>query len=76
MVGGRYSSQRGSIANRLITSSAAAAWSSRTPTRGRYAVSTTREPVTSPMSSTAGSRPPATEPGPAGEAAGKGLAGV
>ena len=30
IVGGRYSSQRGSIANRLITSSAAAAFSSRT----------------------------------------------
>ena len=34
MVGGRYSSQRGSRANRLITSSAAAACASRTPTRG------------------------------------------
>ena len=35
MVGGRYSSQRGSIANRLITSRAAAGCASRTPTRGR-----------------------------------------
>ena len=33
IVGGRYSSQRGSMANRLITSSAAAAFSSRTDTR-------------------------------------------
>ena len=42
IVGGRYSSQRGSTANRLITSSAAAAFSSRTPIRRWYAVSTTR----------------------------------
>ena len=33
IVGGRYSSHRGSVANRLITSSAAAAFSSRTPIR-------------------------------------------
>ncbi len=33
IVGGRYTSQRGSSANRLSTSSAAAAFSSRTVTR-------------------------------------------
>jgi len=71
MVGGRYSSQRGSIANRLITSSAAAACASRTPTRGRYAVSTTRDPETSVISSTSGSRRPAPWP----DTAGNGLAG-
>ena len=73
MVGGRYSSQRGSRANRLITSSAAAACASRSPTRGRYPVSMTRDPDTSPMSSTSGSRRAGPEPG--GEETGKGLAG-
>ena len=76
MVGGRYSSQRGSIANRLITSSAAAACASRIPTRGRYAVSITRDPETSPMSSTSGSRRPAAgrrRAGHRGERLGRGV---
>jgi hypothetical protein len=57
IVGGRYTSQRGSTAKRLITSSAAAAFSSRTVSQPISAVSTVRRPSTSPRSSTPGSRP-------------------
>ncbi|CAM5579070.1 hypothetical protein SALBM217S_02879 [Streptomyces griseoloalbus] len=57
MVGGRYGSSRGSSANRLITSSAAAAFS-RTPTRPMCRVSTTRRPCTSARSSGRPSCPP------------------
>jgi hypothetical protein len=56
IVGGRYSSRAGSIANRLITSSAPAAWSSRTVIRPWWAVSTTRLPSTSSMSSRSAAR--------------------
>ena len=51
MVGGRYGSSRGSTAKRLMTSSAAAAFSSRTTIRPMCRVSTTRRPCTSARSS-------------------------
>ena len=50
IVGGRYTSQRGSRAKRLITSSAAAAFSSRTVILPRSRVATIRFPSTSSMS--------------------------
>ena len=74
MVGGRYSSQRGSIANRLITSSAAAACASRIPTRRQVRRLDTRDPDTSAMSSTSGSRArPAAGAGHRGERLGRGV---
>ena len=51
IVGGRYTSHRGLTANRLITSSAAAAFASGTVTRPRSRVSTTRRPATSSRAS-------------------------
>lgn len=58
MVGGRYGSSRGSTAKRLMTSRAAAAFSSRTDTRPACRVSTTRRPCTSARSSGRPSWPP------------------
>ena len=51
IVGGRYTSHRGLTANRLITSSAAAAFASGTVTRPRSRVSITRRPATSSRAS-------------------------
>ncbi len=58
IVGGRYGISRGSTAKRLITSRAAAAFSSRTATRPAWRVSTVRRPCTSARSSGRPSCPP------------------
>ena len=58
MVGGRYGTRRGSTAKRLMTSSAAAAFSSRTATMPACRVSTARRPRPSARSSGRPSDPP------------------
>ena len=73
IVGGRCSSCSGATANRLITSIAAAAFSSRTVTRPASQVSTTRLPRTSATSSTPSAR--RASAGAASSAGGNGRAG-
>lgn len=73
IVGGRYSSQRGSMAKRLITSNAPAAFSSRTVTRPASLVWTPRLPSTSVIASSSAARPSAWAEAAGG--GGKGLVG-